>query len=332
MEIVFLNRFERATGLSDAERGQVFIGEEEGMWTAGWQQLPEFGEPEQEIWYEGASWEELLATFRYGVARRMREGFRPRMDGMLEDIPHWERQPALPSLIQCYADMFDKEAELAALRQWRRAKSAEENRPVYLVATNRELQMLAVYVPRTLEELGQIPGFGPLKTQRYGAELVELLRPFAREHSFPLDWVAQRIDAKAWDEWSYRQKEEKYERSLSLVQEKRKLLAGIRQGQSLADLERELKLSRRLLLERIEKLDEEGYDVSALVEKETAGISQEEVAQATEAIKELGDRYLKPLVKRVYGETEPGSETERVYEKLRLLRIRLRRDAQSKAV
>ncbi|MBN2979880.1 HRDC domain-containing protein [Cohnella algarum] len=330
MEVVFLNRFERTAGLSDVERGQVFIGEEQGMWTAGWQELRDAETAERELWYEGASWEELLASFRYGIAKRMKDGFRPLLDSMLEDAPYWERTPALPGLLACYADLNDREKELEPLRQWRRAKSAEERRAAYLVATNRELQMLAVYVPRTMEELGQIPGFGPRKTERYGSELLELLKPLPREHSFPLNWVERKIDLNTWSEWTFRQKEEKYGKSLSLVREKRKLLAGIRQGHTLDELERELNVPRRQLIERIEKLDEEGYDVSMLVDKELAGMPQTEIDGALKAMKDLGDRFLKPLVKRIYGVTEEGGgEAERCYEKVRFVRIRYRRGAQA---
>ncbi|MCC3377092.1 HRDC domain-containing protein [Cohnella sp. REN36] len=329
MQIVFLNRFEREGDFAGDARGQVFIGEEQGNWSAGWHALPEQSEQPQELWYEGTSWEELLSAFRHGVARRMREGFRPLLDGMLEETPFWERRPQLQALLQCYAEGKEGAEELLVpLRLWRRAKAAEEKRAAYMIATNRELQMLAVYVPQTLAELQQIPGFGKLKTERYGADLVALLADCERGHGYPLDWVAEAVSAEAFADWTFRQKEERYGKSLALVQDKRKLLAGIRQGRSLAELAEELKLSRRELLERIERLDDDGYDVLPLVELELRDIPEAERDGAILAMSELGDRYLKPLQKRVYGPPAEGSEAEveRQYEKLRLVRIRFRRD------
>jgi len=326
MEIVFLNRFERAAGPADTERGQVFIGEEQGLWTAGWHRLSEQGETAEEPWYEGMSWEELLAAFRFGIARKMREGYRPLLDGMLEDEPFWERRPPLPTLLQCYADQFDVEAALAPLRSWRRAKSVEEKRSAYLVATNRELQMLAVFVPRTEEELKQIPGFGKTKVERYGKELLQLVAGLPREHEFPLDWVASAVTAETYSDWAFRQKEEKYGKQQSLLEEKKRLLSGIRQGRTLAELEKELSLNRRLLVERVDRLDEEGYDVLPLIERELSALPAEEIEEAEKAMGELGDEYLKPLYQRLYAGADKGSgETERSYEKLRLLRIRFRR-------
>lgn len=331
MEIVFLNRFERTEGTADTERGQVFIGEEQGTWSSGWHSLPDQGEAKQDVWYEGMSWEELLASFRHGVARKMREGFRPLLDGMLEDAPFWERRPPLPALLQCYADQFDMSEALEPLRLWRRAKSAEEKRTAYLIATNRELQSLAVYVPRTLEELKQIPGFGHKKIERYGTELLELVRELPRDHEFPLDWVASVVSDETLAEWTFRQKEEKYGKSLTSVQEKKKLLSGIRQGHTLAELEKEMGISRRLLLERIDRLDEEGYDVLPLVEQELSAVDASEIDEAEKAMGELGDKFLKPLYQRLYAEGDGTGtgETERNYEKLRMLRIRFRRTRRS---
>ncbi|WP_219640374.1 HRDC domain-containing protein [Cohnella sp. CFH 77786] len=329
VQIVFLNRLERLEGKEEF-RGQVFIGEHQGTWTAGWRSGESGPAAEDEVWYEGVSWEELLAAFRHGAAVKMKEGFRPLIDGMLE-TPVWEREPSQQLLVQCYAELQQENPELtAALRQWRRARASEEKRSAYLVATNRELHMLAVYVPRTPAELAQIPGFGKLKTERYGSDLIGLLQGVPREHAFPLDWVAQAVDADQFAQWMFRVKEEKYGRALSSVRDKRSLLSAIREGKTLAEMESELQCERRKLVERIEKLDEEGYDVLPVVDLELSAVPTEEWTQASEAMVQLGDRYLKPLLRKVYGEGEAAQqEVERQYEKLRMMRIRFRRERQT---
>jgi len=328
VQIVFLNRLDRVNGGTES-RGQVFIGEDQGTWTAGWRDAGGDAGAE-EIWYEGVSWEELLAAFRHGAAGKMREGYRPLVDGMLEQ-PMWEREPSLPLLIQCYAELQPENPELmAALKQWRRAKASEEKRSAYLVATNRELHLLAVYVPRSAQELSQLPGFGKQKTEKYGADIVALLRESPRTHAFPLDWVAQAVDPDRFSEWMFRLKEEKYGRALSSVRDKRALLSGIREGKSMAELEQQLRIERRKLVERIERLDEEGYDVRPIVERELASVPPEEWRQASEAMAQLGDRYLKPLLRSIYGETvSDPQELERLYEKLRMMRIRFRREREA---
>ncbi len=325
MQIVFINRLERWRG-GPPEQRHVYIGEDQGVWTAGWRPQSEDQPPETgEIWYEGLSWEELLASFRHGVARIMREGFRPMIDGMLEDVPFWERKPPLQTLVRCYAEAQPAPQELSLLRAWRRDKAAEEKRAAYLIATNRELHMLAVYAPHTPEELRQIPGFGKWKTEKYGGELLELLRKIPRQHGFPLDWVAARVNRDMLAEWLILQKERKYAGQLEAIAARQKLLALIREGRTLFELEKELQCSHRELVERIEQLDEEGYDVLPFVERELAALPAGELERVEEAFAALGDRFLKPLHERVYGLPSPAGEAANHYSKLRLARIRYRR-------
>ncbi len=325
MQVVFLNQFERVTGHAD-ERAQVFIGELQGIWSVGWRTLQDAASEVQDLWYEGMSWEELLAAFRHGVAVKMKLGFRPLLDGMLEEVPFWERRQAMPQLLQCYADTQDAEEVVSTLRTWRRARAVEEKKSAYLIATNREVQLLAVYLPHSLDELGEIPGFGKVKTERYGGEIIELLQGMERRHTFPLsEWVPGSVTAEQLASWMFRQQEEKYSKKLAIVREKRSLLEGIRGGKTLVQLGDDLKCSRRSLIERIERLDEEGYDVLPIVERELSELTEEEAQQFETAIGELGDQYLKPLLRKMYGDSVSADEAETKYAKLRMMRIRHRR-------
>lgn len=328
MNVVFLNQFERvAMQGRQEERAHVFIGEQQGVWSAGWRMADANEAGEAYTWYEGMSWEELLAAFRHGVAGKMKLGFRPLIDGVLEETPFWERRPALPQLLQCYADMQEADETVEKLRQWRRSKASAEKKSAFLVATNRELQMLAVYLPRTIEELLEIPGFGKAKAEKYGNELIDALKDTPRQHRFPLTgWVQDAVSAEQLSVWMFGMKEEKYGKTLVAVQEKRALLFGIRDGRTLEQLEDELGCPRRTLVERIERLDEEGYDVLPVVNRELSGLSVEEIGQIESALGELGDKYLKPLLRKVYGDVLANDqETERQYVKLRMARIRFRR-------
>jgi biotin operon repressor len=188
--------------------------------------------------------------------------------------------------------------------------------------------MLAVYLPQSIEELEQIPGFGKIKTEKYGGDIIELLKGIERNHAYPLqEWVSLAVSEAQLSAWMFQMKEEKYGKALSAVKEKRSLLNGIREGLTLLQLEGELNCTRRKLLERIERLDEEGYDVLPVVDKELLELSPEESLQIKAAIEQLGDRYLKPLLQQVYGENNENNEeeVERQYEKLRMMRIRHRR-------
>lgn len=67
--------------------------------------------------------------------------------------------------------------EVAALRAWRLERARAEEVPAFVVFNDRTLAELVARSPRTLAELAAVPGIGPAKLERYGAEL---LRELAR--------------------------------------------------------------------------------------------------------------------------------------------------------
>ncbi|RIH88409.1 HRDC domain-containing protein [Calidithermus roseus] len=63
-----------------------------------------------------------------------------------------------------------------ALREWRWQKAKAEGVPPYVIAHDAQLAAIADALPSTPEELTQIKGFGPRKTERYGEEILALVR------------------------------------------------------------------------------------------------------------------------------------------------------------
>jgi predicted flap endonuclease-1-like 5' DNA nuclease len=62
------------------------------------------------------------------------------------------------------------------LERWRKATAAKDGTPAYIVLRNETLEQLATRNPRTHDELKQIKGIGPVKLDRYGNELLAVLR------------------------------------------------------------------------------------------------------------------------------------------------------------
>ena len=188
--------------------------------------------------------------------------------------------------------------------------------------------MISAFVPRLQEELLQIPGWGETKQAAYGEEVLAITAAFARETQFPLDWVADTLDAKMYTKWMFKQKEMKYKALMDRQQEKRELLRAIAEGKSIEELQAQIDLSRRDLMERIEKLDTEGYDLEPLIEKELAQMPAAEQQQIWDAMHAIGDRYLRPVLHQVYGEEAEkgkGASLDLLYDRLRLIRLRYRR-------
>ena len=68
--------------------------------------------------------------------------------------------------------LFDK------LRLWRKEKADTEGVPVYIVATNREVNDLVRVSPKSLEEMATIKGFGRKKVEKYGNDVIAIIRAF----------------------------------------------------------------------------------------------------------------------------------------------------------
>ncbi|WJZ01949.1 ATP-dependent DNA helicase UvrD2 [Corynebacterium freiburgense] len=62
-----------------------------------------------------------------------------------------------------------------ALRVWRSEKAREENVPAFVVFSDATLTSIAERLPKTEVELLDISGIGPIKVERYGAEILKVL-------------------------------------------------------------------------------------------------------------------------------------------------------------
>ncbi|MCQ6559659.1 HRDC domain-containing protein [Paenibacillus mendelii] len=321
MQVVFLNTFEKVMEGRTAQQGQLSICEDEGVWSVIWTV-----ESEEAIWFEGGSWEEMLASFRHGAAVKMGEGYSPLLDGILDERRSSTGMGSTYSMMQCFGEMNSNAALFDALRDWRRARAVSDKKSAYLVATNRILWMISAYVPHSLEELEQIPGWGEAKQANYGEDVLQVTCAFEQPRAFPLDWVAEAIDPRQYTQWLYKQKENKYKSQMDRHQEKRQLLSAISEGKSLEQLQNELELPRRDLMERIERLDTEGYDMEPLIKLELEQMPEAEQQLVWDALTTIGDKYLKPVLYNVYGEDSvQGKPLDMLYDRLRLIRLRYRR-------
>ncbi|HSC74432.1 MAG TPA: ATP-dependent DNA helicase UvrD2 [Gaiellaceae bacterium] len=64
----------------------------------------------------------------------------------------------------------------AALKRWRLQRATADDLPAYVVFHNATLAEIAGRRPRDLHELGSVPGVGPTKLERYGDEVLAVLR------------------------------------------------------------------------------------------------------------------------------------------------------------
>lgn len=80
------------------------------------------------------------------------------------------------------ADLHDRgfDSELySALRHLREKFAKAENVPSYVIASNKALEGLARYCPQNYDELLAVPGIGPVKAQKYGRALLDVIARFS---------------------------------------------------------------------------------------------------------------------------------------------------------
>ena len=64
----------------------------------------------------------------------------------------------------------------AALRQWRSQTARDQKVPAFVIFTDATLMAIAEAMPADDSELLSVSGVGPQKLERYGAELLEVIR------------------------------------------------------------------------------------------------------------------------------------------------------------
>lgn len=63
-----------------------------------------------------------------------------------------------------------------ALRDWRRGEAQAQQVPAYVIFQDRTLAEIAASRARSLDQLAAIPGVGRTKLDRYGDEVLRVLR------------------------------------------------------------------------------------------------------------------------------------------------------------
>jgi len=64
------------------------------------------------------------------------------------------------------------------LREWRKEQADQAGVPVYIIFANEQMNAIVRRRPASLEALKQIRGFGKKKIDRYGKEIIELVKNF----------------------------------------------------------------------------------------------------------------------------------------------------------
>ncbi|KAI7257522.1 hypothetical protein KC345_g10774 [Hortaea werneckii] len=315
------------SGVDQEVFAQLWIGEEEGLWRLGWRDFSGTQEMGDSLWYEGGSWNEMLCVYRHELAVKMGDGYRPLIDGAFHEEENLSSRSQEHLKLQHYSEQHGNEKVYDELCAWRRGKASSERKAPYVIASNRLLRLISAFLPYTPEELLQIPGVGEGKASQYGADWLQITSAVQRGHNFPLSWVNEAIEEESFVSWLYKQKEIKYKKQLERLRLRRVLLQGIENGQGMEQLKALSGVSRREVLEAVEELEKDGYSVEKLIALELSEVTSIEQNNIWTAYELIGDTFLKPVLYKAYGEDfSPAEGLDIYYERLRLIRIRFRRE------
>ncbi|MDF2938684.1 MAG: hypothetical protein K0Q90_4057 [Paenibacillaceae bacterium] len=323
MQLIFLSTLECRSGEGASVTAQVSITEHQGAFRVLWAGESKDGKGEQEAWFEGPAWKDMLQAYRDGLWQKRLAGYYPLVDTSLQTSGEGNRSRE-QLMLQFYAETRHDPELFQELRKWRRQQAQKESKSAYFVATNRMLHMVCAFLPATVEELRQIPGFGKRKAEAYGNEVLAITAGKERFGDFPLNWVYGEVEQGQFEAWLVRQLKFKEELEEQRERNRRLVLEGAEAGLTLKELAEATGQPRRELVQLLEELDQQGYNMEPIIAAELTGMETDKLAAAGELFSKHGSRFLKPVLQEWYtGEELVGQDLNNLYEKLRLLRMRL---------
>jgi DNA helicase-2/ATP-dependent DNA helicase PcrA len=78
-------------------------------------------------------------------------------------------------------DAAPSDGVLEALKAWRAGKARAAAVPAYVIFHDRTLEAVATALPRTRDQLLALPGVGPVKVNRYGDDLLQVVEAHGSE-------------------------------------------------------------------------------------------------------------------------------------------------------
>ncbi|HEX2935548.1 MAG TPA: helix-turn-helix domain-containing protein [Bacteroidales bacterium] len=69
------------------------------------------------------------------------------------------------------------------LKSWRNATADELDLPVYMILPTKTMTDLATFLPRTQKELMRIKGFGKRKAEKFGPEIIDIIKAYCLENN-----------------------------------------------------------------------------------------------------------------------------------------------------
>ena len=178
---VTLSSLHAAKGL---EWDAVFlVGASEGLLPISLAKTPEAVEEERRLLYVGVTRAKTRLVISYAKTRGSGRGKSREYSRFLEGMwPEEEYVPAKPKRARpkVKEELEDAPEDIKrlfeALRDWRLDLSREMSKPAFTIFTDATLMALADVQPKTLTQLRTIRGIGAVKAEKFGSEVLAIIR------------------------------------------------------------------------------------------------------------------------------------------------------------
>jgi hypothetical protein len=105
--------------------------------------------------------------------------------------------------ISCYASgkkqSFSDLANVGlydALKRWRDVVCEQTGAPIYMVANQNALKEIATYLPFTKKDLMQITGFGKAKSEKYGEDILDVVKDYCSRNNLESNMASKEENPK----------------------------------------------------------------------------------------------------------------------------------------
>lgn len=124
-------------------------------------------------------------SMRASVFEKCKEGFTVKIyleakaKGLLDGLavtPAKKSRKEVDVSVQ-YPDLYSR------LKQWRDDKAEELDQDVYMVLQIKSMKHIAAALPQSLKELRKIHGFGKVKLENYGPEVLQIILDYCKENN-----------------------------------------------------------------------------------------------------------------------------------------------------
>lgn len=126
------------------------------------------------------------------------------------------------------------------LKRWRDMVCEETGLAIYMVANQATLKEIVTYLPHTKNDLLRISGFGKAKVEKYGDDIIDVIKDYCDLHS-----LTSNMEAKPVDEKSKKVSKSKKEKSVSEKKDTKTIsLEMFQDGKSIDEIARERNLTK----------------------------------------------------------------------------------------